>query len=371
MNDPFGPAHIYWVGQVNDKIITNADGKYYEFESKSLKWNLVSNSDKITQYFGEEAATKKIELISLKKIFEKNRVLDLPYDVNTLHPYNNDSVIVCTQSGLYHLNSATSKLNKINTLGVVASDVYQINKDEELGLISLTQDNCIWSYKNHQWSKLFDYKETMHYYTNFIKKIDLDTAVNNEVKIAKISSFYPKGIFNISQEGKIILTTLNSIFVINPANKQYQIINSPKGYYILEAELISDGKIFAIGDFNYDGKNKFLYKTFLFSKNEWKLESNNSEEKPKFPILSNHYKYNKKEININKMYSNQSFLYPMSNPEIIFRNETILFKFFKKHNYNGYYYLNKINSKIMSGYLDSSFKELYLGTQGSGVILIK
>lgn len=378
MNNPFGPAHIYWIGLVEDKIITNADGKYYEFENKNLVWNLVSNTDKIAEYNSEESATKKNELNSLKEIFKNNRVLNLPYDVNTLHPYNSDSVIVCTQSGLYLLNVVTSKLHRINTVGVVASDVYQINKTEELGLIALTQDNCIWSYKNFQWAKLFDYKETAHYKEKFIIPISLDNAINNDVKIAKVSSFYPKGIFSVCKNGMIILTSFNSIFIINPSNKQYEIINPPTNHNILEAKLELDGKVVAAGDFSYDANNKFMYKKFSLNERKWNIESSIIENKSLLPVLDNNLNTNDitlKQVLYKEGYNttsnSYSFLYPMISPQVKLLNKTLFFTKLKNVNYAGYYYQNKINSKIISGYYDSSLNELYLGTYGSGVIMIK
>ena len=284
-NDPFGPAHIYWIGEIGDTLITNADNAYYQFNDKNLKWNLVKDSTLLSKCHTVEITSKNNELNSLKNLLGSNTILFLPQDVNALHYYNEDSIIVCTQSGLYTLNITTNKLSTIKTTGVIASDVFQINKSEHFGLITLTQDHCIWNFKNSSWVKLFDLKET-EYYKKYFTPINLDTAKSNQVKLDLISSFYPKGFFNINEDGSILLSIMNSLFLINPVTKSNKFIESPINHNVLEAKITNDGKIVATGDFSYNGSGQFIYNKFLYN-GKWLIENNIVDNIPQLPVMSN------------------------------------------------------------------------------------
>jgi hypothetical protein len=255
----------------------------------------------------------------------------------------------------------------------MASDVYQINKSEQLGVITLTQDHCIWSYNNSSWVKLFDLKET-GYYQKYFASINLDTAKSNQIKIALISSFYPKGYFNINSDGSILLNTMNLLILIDPLSKSYKFIPSPANHSIMEAKVQIDGKIIAVGDFSYNRIGQFIYNKFTYD-GKWNLgEEIVDNNLPSLPVI-NEKVHNIKNISLTGMsYSsidNMTFQYPMPPPIINMVNKTVSLSKLKNTNYIGYYFNNIVNSKILSGCYDYMSQCLYLGTYGSGVIMIK
>jgi len=374
-NNPFGPAHIYWINEINDTLFTKADSLFFYLNKKNFTWNKISDSSNIERMKIEEELSHKADFLK----FSKHGINKLPFsscDLNSIFFFNNDSILLCTSLGLFTFDNYKKRLKFIELKGIVATDIYQIQMINNNQIICLSQDKNIWLYnlKNSKWDLLFDFKSTNYF--NY-KNNNISSVLNKNTNIFNRNfnaSFYPKGRFNLYKDSLVVYVLSDIIFLINLKTKRIKSIYGPKNHELSEAEFVTNNGILAIGDFRMNSFSKWEYSSFNYLK-DWKKISNLIPDS--FFYMNNNifdlngilerYKYFKNNLK----YSYTSFMYPSDIPLLNTGKRILLLEKLHLSNYSGFYFANKINTKINSGLLNMNTGDIYFGTYGSGLILLE
>ena len=332
-NDPFGPAHISWIGTYHNKLITIADNKHYQYDYKCEKWSEIKNLDTITEILHLKERSKKgnNEILMTNNAYKNIKV---PLQYNFIFPGITDKLIICSNFGLFQYNIKSTKIVQLKS-NLVASDVYQIEKSED-AFFCLTNDYKIWRYSKNNWREIFSLQ-------NYLKDSFFhETLSFDSLNGLDKSGIYKNGFFSVNRD-TILYTLNNSIYKINLKNSLVQKILPPNDLNIIESYYKND-TLNAIQIVNVE-MNYIKYKVLKYSNGNWTVNTT-IHDSNSLPIFNNNP--NSLRTNIVKFY----------------KNSRLKFNF----EYNLFEFKNEFNEKILSYFFDKDY--LYLGTSGSGLIKI-
>jgi hypothetical protein len=334
-NNPFGPAHITWIGEVNSDFFTLADDNYYKFNSVDSVWSVIKDAEhrkyieKIKNNFEES------NYESIKKLAKEKGII-VPMSYNYLSSQSKDTLFICSNYGLFSYSTRSKNISQVQ-IDIEACDVFQVAAVDK-SLFVLTNDFRICRLENSTWGEVFSLRKQLD--SNFFY-----SKFKSESKIVEepVSVAYRNGYFTVSNN-RLLYTLGNRIYIVDLKSSKIKYVTTPKDSKVIEAEYRND-TLRAI-DFVSAEMNYLNYKNLYYINGSWQYDSTVVSKKS-LPIVN-------ADVNCGQI--NMLRMYEKSRLDVDYLN-------------NYFNYKNTINNKVLSFcFLDS---QLYLGTYGSGLLSLK
>lgn len=336
-NDPFGPGHIYWIGEIDNQLVVNCDLNLYILNRKKFKWSKLQDPKIIENINKEINIIDSIQVLNLIGAINNDKII-APKRTNSIFISNNDSIIFCTELGLVYYNLKNKSYTKANIM-IEAADVVKVQSNNNSDVFCLTHEDKIWKLQSTGWKQITDYSLKYDNALDFFE-LNLKTLKKNHTLRPPFNLYNKKRAFSVSNN-KIVQLANSSVYLIDMQTGTSNQLKFNYSDNIFDIDIKGDSIIFLC---NLENVNDVYSADFIITKlidDHWVVLS-----KSRCDVFS------------------KSFygLYPSSILDI--NISTIL----TPTNQGYYSHHNKINKKVLSYCISN--QRLFLGTYGSGVVEI-